>query len=92
VVKRKKAPAEMNRGSLFALVSARSVAGLMSMIIRNFPISVNRDFVRSAQQQAKQRACAVCRLACERRTGFAGTGQWPDIVCPGASELTGQGA
>jgi hypothetical protein len=45
VVKRKKAPAEMNRGSLFALVSARSVAGLMSMIIRNFPISVNRDFV-----------------------------------------------
>jgi hypothetical protein len=56
VVKRKKAPAEMNRGSLFALVSARSVAGLMSMIIRNFPISVNRDFVRSAQQQAKQRA------------------------------------
>ncbi|WP_439502856.1 hypothetical protein [Aminobacter ciceronei] len=56
MVKRKKAPAEMNRGSLFALVSARSVAGLMSMIIRNFPISVNRDFVRSAQQQAKQRA------------------------------------
>ncbi|MBA8908900.1 MULTISPECIES: hypothetical protein [Aminobacter] len=27
----------------------------MSMIIRNFPISVNRDFVRSAQHQAKQR-------------------------------------
>lgn len=55
VIKRKKAPAEMTRRSLFALFSARIVAGLMPMIIRDLRISVNWQFARCVQCQGKPR-------------------------------------